>query len=68
LVLLAEERLEAEEVEAGAEAAKARIRLTRGQMAAFVSHARELVEGGRPACIFCGGPMDPEGHPCPRMN
>jgi len=48
--------------------ARARFRLTREQVAAFVVHARELVAEGRPACPFCGGPMDPAGHPCPRMN
>jgi hypothetical protein len=23
---------------------------------------------GRASCPFCGGPMDPEGHLCPRAN
>jgi uncharacterized repeat protein (TIGR03847 family) len=45
-----------------------RLRLTRAQVAAFVSGGRELVSAGRPNCRFCGLPIDPEGHPCPRMN
>lgn len=45
-----------------------RFRVTLGQAAAFVSHARDLVAAGRPPCIFCGQPRDPDGHACPRMN
>jgi uncharacterized repeat protein (TIGR03847 family) len=45
-----------------------RLRLTRAQVAAFVQHGRGLVSAGRPACRFCGLPVDPDGHPCPRMN
>jgi uncharacterized repeat protein (TIGR03847 family) len=28
----------------------------------------ELVEQGRPICIYCGGPIDEQGHICPRSN
>jgi uncharacterized repeat protein (TIGR03847 family) len=45
-----------------------RLELTRGQALAFSSRATELVAAGRPACRFCGLPMDVDGHPCPRMN
>jgi uncharacterized repeat protein (TIGR03847 family) len=48
--------------------ARARFRLTREQVAGFVRTARQLVASGRPSCKFCGGPMNPEGHACPRMN
>lgn len=48
--------------------ATARMILTRPQAQAFVRHARELVEAGRPPCRFCGRPLDPRGHACPRMN
>jgi uncharacterized repeat protein (TIGR03847 family) len=27
-----------------------------------------LVEAGRPLCPLCGGPLDPQGHDCPRTN
>lgn len=50
------------------EGASVRIRLTRAQVAAFVARGRELVAAGRPSCRLCGLPIDPEGHPCPRMN
>jgi uncharacterized repeat protein (TIGR03847 family) len=61
--------LVAEELgEEDADNATARLRLTRGQAAAFVDHARELVAAGRPPCPFCGRPLDPEGHVCPRSN
>jgi hypothetical protein len=26
------------------------------------------VAAGRPNCRWCGFPIDPDGHPCPRMN
>ncbi|MGH9273600.1 MAG: DUF3090 family protein [Acidimicrobiales bacterium] len=48
--------------------ASVKIRLSRAQVAAFVRHSRELVSSGRPPCRFCGLPVDPDGHPCPRMN
>jgi uncharacterized repeat protein (TIGR03847 family) len=48
--------------------ASVKVRLSRAQVAAFVRHGRELVAAGRPPCRFCGLPVDPEGHPCPRMN
>lgn len=48
--------------------ATARVLLTREQAAAFVFHAREVIDAGRPSCPFCGRPVDPDGHACPRMN
>src|SRR4051794_22586426 len=68
MVLVAEELLATEEADAGAEAAKSRFRLTREQVAGFVERARELVAAGRPPCPLCGGPLDPDGHACPRLN
>jgi uncharacterized repeat protein (TIGR03847 family) len=68
MVLVAEELLTEEAVEAAVEPATARFRVTREQVAAFVERARELVAGGRPPCRLCGGPLDPEGHACPRLN
>jgi len=47
---------------------RVRMYVTRGQAAAFCDHADELVAAGRPACRWCGNPIDPDGHPCPRMN
>jgi uncharacterized repeat protein (TIGR03847 family) len=45
-----------------------RFRITRGQAIAFCDHSDELVSAGRPSCMFCSNPMDPDGHVCPRMN
>jgi uncharacterized repeat protein (TIGR03847 family) len=45
-----------------------KVGLNRAQVSAFVPHARELVTSGRPPCRFCGLPLDPDGHACPRMN
>jgi uncharacterized repeat protein (TIGR03847 family) len=45
-----------------------RVELSRGQALAFAARAAELVAAGRPSCRFCGLPIDPDGHPCPRMN
>lgn len=50
------------------ERGKVRVLLTRGQAAAFCDHTDAVVAAGRPNCVFCGGPIDPDGHPCPRMN
>jgi uncharacterized repeat protein (TIGR03847 family) len=54
--------------EEGDPGASVRVRLTRAQVQAFVNHARGIVAAGRPPCRFCGLPIDPDGHPCPRMN
>lgn len=48
--------------------ATARIRLTRGQVAAFIRVGQALVEAGRPPCPLCGRPLDPQGHACPKLN
>jgi len=41
---------------------------TREQMFALSRHSAAVVDRGRPACQFCGNPMDAEGHACPAMN
>ena len=64
IVVVLEELTEEEE----SDGASVRVRLTRAQVSAFVNHARALVAAGRPPCRFCGLPLDPDGHMCPRMN
>ena len=64
IVVVLEELVD-EDVEEGA---SVKVRLNRAQVSAFVRHARELVSAGRPPCRFCGLPLDPAGHACPRMN
>jgi len=50
------------------EGASVKVQLSRAQVSGFVRHSRDLVAAGRPPCRFCGLPVDPDGHPCPRMN
>jgi uncharacterized repeat protein (TIGR03847 family) len=52
----------------GLEPASARFSLSRAQVAAFIAVGNDLVRSGRPTCRLCGRPMDPGGHPCPRLN
>ena len=34
----------------------------------FVDRALRIIAAGRPPCPFCGLPLNPEGHICPRRN
>jgi len=34
----------------------------------FSERAKLVVAAGRPNCQFCGQPIDPDGHICPRSN
>ncbi|MFL6137176.1 MAG: DUF3090 domain-containing protein [Frankiaceae bacterium] len=45
-----------------------RVHLTPAYARAFVKRALRVVAAGRPPCPFCGLPLDPEGHVCPRQN
>ena len=44
------------------------VTITPGMAQGFRSRARVVVGAGRAACQFCGNPIDPEGHLCPRAN
>lgn len=44
------------------------VRLPAAAARSFVQRAELVVEAGRPACPFCGGPVDPDGHLCVRAN
>ncbi|MDY7103479.1 MAG: DUF3090 family protein [Actinomycetota bacterium] len=83
LVVLAEELTDEPEDDAGdtdlptgdplepSSGATARFHVTREQVVAFVNRSRQLMEGGRPPCVLCGRPMDPETGSCvgcPRTN
>jgi uncharacterized repeat protein (TIGR03847 family) len=63
-----EEEEETEREEDDTDRGHVRLYMTRSQAAAFCDHADELVAAGRPNCQWCGNPIDPDGHPCPRMN
>lgn len=45
-----------------------RVALEPAQARAFARRALTIVAAGRPPCPFCGGPLDPTGHICPRAN
>jgi uncharacterized repeat protein (TIGR03847 family) len=45
-----------------------RVRISGLAARAFVKRALALVAAGRPPCPFCGNPLDPAGHVCPRAN
>jgi uncharacterized repeat protein (TIGR03847 family) len=62
----------AEAQAAGAEAADEgevlEVHLTPAHARAFAKRAGNVVAAGRPSCPFCGNPLDPQGHICPRAN
>src|SRR4051812_14176825 len=43
-------------------------RLPAGLARAFSKRAEAVVKAGREPCPFCGGPLAPRGHLCPRAN
>ncbi len=45
-----------------------RVRLTPTAALGFIRRAERLVAAGRPPCPWCGQPLDPQGHFCPRRN
>jgi uncharacterized repeat protein (TIGR03847 family) len=66
IVLMAESTPDPDDEDA--DLASLRAGLTRVQTQRFVDQARDLVARGRPLCQLCGGPKDPDGHVCPRLN
>ena len=45
-----------------------RVSLPPAQARAFARRCETVVRAGRPPCPFCGGPVDENGHICPRAN
>jgi len=45
-----------------------RVLLSLGYAESFAKRANIVVGAGRAPCPFCGGPIDPAGHLCPRAN
>ncbi|MDC5697482.1 DUF3090 domain-containing protein [Intrasporangium calvum] len=45
-----------------------RVSLDPAQARAFARRTMTVVRAGRPPCPFCGRPLDPSGHICPRAN
>jgi uncharacterized repeat protein (TIGR03847 family) len=44
------------------------VKLQPGYARGFAKRAQTVVAAGRPPCQFCGNPIDPDGHICPRSN
>jgi uncharacterized repeat protein (TIGR03847 family) len=45
-----------------------KVSLTPEMVSEFVRRGERVVSAGRAPCIFCGGPMNLDGHLCPRAN
>lgn len=41
---------------------------TAEQMQKLARYAAVIIAAGRPLCVLCGRPIDPEGHFCPKRN
>ena len=44
------------------------VRMPAAMARSFAARAESVVAAGRAPCQLCGGPLDPEGHLCPRAN
>ena len=44
------------------------VRMPPAMARSFAARAESVVAAGRAPCPFCGGPMDADGHLCPRAN
>ena len=45
-----------------------RVRVEPARARDFIRRAASLIAAGRPACPFCGQPLEPTGHYCPKTN
>jgi uncharacterized repeat protein (TIGR03847 family) len=60
--------LDESEPELPQEPRQVRVVLSPDRARAFARRALTVVAAGRPPCPFCGGPLEVEGHICPRAN
>jgi uncharacterized repeat protein (TIGR03847 family) len=63
-----EEEADEEEATEDSDRDRLRVRLTPQETRAFIDRAKRVLASGRPPCPFCGQPLDPSGHLCPRHN
>jgi len=59
---------ELEEDEEDSEGEVVEVTISLGMAAAFSIRSKAVVNAGRIPCPFCGIPIDPRGHLCPRAN
>ncbi len=50
------------------DATEVRLHCTRSQINAMAHWGMEVIRRGRPICPYCGEPIDPAGHFCPKKN
>ena len=66
--LISIELYEIEEDEEDSSGEVADIKISLGMAIAFAVRSKAVVNAGRLPCPFCGIPIDPRGHLCPRAN
>ena len=66
--LIVLELFELEDAEEDADSGVLEINFSIGMALAFAQRSKALVNAGRLPCPFCGIPIDPRGHLCPRAN
>jgi len=66
--LICVELYELEEDEEDTEGEVVEVNVSLGMAAAFSTRSKAVVNAGRLPCPFCGIPIDPRGHLCPRAN
>jgi uncharacterized repeat protein (TIGR03847 family) len=66
--LICIELYELEEDEEDSSGEIVEINISLGMAIAFTARSKAVVNAGRLPCPFCGIPIDPRGHLCPRAN
>lgn len=66
--LICIELFELEDDEEDSEGEVVVVNISIGMAAAFCLRSKAVVNAGRIPCPFCGIPIDPRGHLCPRAN
>lgn len=66
--LICLELFELEDDDEDSEGEVVELNITLAMAAAFAARSKAVVNAGRLPCPFCGIPIDPRGHLCPRAN
>ena len=64
VVVLEEVEMDGDDDDAG----RARFFLTRAQASSFAERSNDLIGGGRPTCVLCAAPINPDGYTCVCFN
>ena len=60
--------LEEVEIDGDDDSGRARFFLTRAQASGFAERSTGLIGGGRPTCVLCASPINPDGYTCVCFN